>query len=66
MLTTDDTFPFLKIARDFAVPYGDVIRFVEDWESVGEHAEWTVNRWQIRVISAIQKERIRRAEGPWL
>ena len=28
----DTTFPYLKVAREHGVPYGDVLRFIEDFD----------------------------------
>lgn len=75
-LTPDDTFPFLKVARDFNVDYGMVVRFVEEWNMVegivGSLASrdpergWTMWPWQRAAIAAYNIEIMRQENGPWL
>lgn len=52
------SFPFLKIAKDYGVPYGEVIRMVENIASIPEY-KYLVN-WERAVVAAFLTEAYRR------
>jgi hypothetical protein len=52
------SFPFLKIARDYGVPYGEVIRMVENIEAIPDY-KYLVN-WERAVVAAFLTESYRR------
>lgn len=60
----DTSFPFLKIAREHGVSYGDVLRFSERVEAEAVGVVYAIARsmprWQIATLVAISNEEIRR------
>lgn len=60
----DTSFPYLKIAREYGVPYGEVIRMVENIECSPEY-RYLVN-WERSVVAAWMEEASRRRRIEWL
>lgn len=58
---TTTSFPYLKIARDFGVPYGDVIRFVATISGVKQD-DWRRPVWECRAMIAWVDENQRRLD----
>lgn len=59
---SDTSFPYLKIAREHGVPYGEVIRMVENIEASPDWKYLVV--WEREVLDAWIKERNRRVATP--
>ena len=56
----DTSFPYFKVAREYGVDYGDVIRFAEAMDGWGIPVP--CNIWQQAVASAWLAEYSRRSE----
>lgn len=54
----DTSFPYLKIARELGVPYGEVIRTVENILSLPDYNHLVL--WERAVCAAFLKESYRR------
>lgn len=58
----DTSFPFLKIAREHGVDYGEVLRFVEDFHIAIDKLHG-FKQWHREVIAALDREEHRRRGG---